>query len=533
MCEWIARFIEKREKVMKIDFGGKRRILGTLILVLGVGILGAYYYLQGRAKAEDYITAKIERGAIRKTINATGTLQAVKTVQVGSQVSGTISALYVDFNSVVRKGQVVAQLDPAIFQAQVAQQRANRENAHANLADAKARLLAAESTVMTQRAGVSSSVANLAAFKAQRDDAAKLLERQESLARSGIVADRDLESVRANYVAAQARYEQASAQLEQARANEQSAAKAGLEAAKAQVQQAQAQVKQSEAAVKLAEVNLSHTTIASPIDGVIVSRNVDVGQTVAASLSAPTLFTIANDLTQMWVIANVDQADIGVISSANRVSFSVDAFPGINFKGTINQIRLSPQEIQNVVTYNVVIDVKNEELKLKPGMTANLTFTIDERNDVLKLPNSALRFRPSDITQEQIREMLRNSASGSAPGTTGQRKRPEAEQTPGSPAGENTQRRGGFAASTAAVLAGQKRVVWVQGPDKKPQPRVIEIGITDGVSVEIAQGNLKEGDLVIVGQNVTTGNGTQNRQTTTPPGFGGAPGGGPGGGRPR
>ena len=544
---------------MKLNFGGKTRvILITSCLVLA-GVAGGYYYFNSSTGAEDFLTGKIEKGSIRKTVSATGTLQAVKTVQVGSQVSGTIAALNVDFNSVVRKGQVVAQLDPALFQAQVAQARANRESSRANLADARARLLAAEATLVNQRAGVTSSRANLAAVKAQRDDAARLLERQEALARGGIIADRDLESVKAAYEAAKARYDQAAAQLDQSKSAEESAAKAGLEGARAQVKQAEAQIKQTEAALQLAEVNLSHTTISSPIDGVVVSRNVDVGQTVAASLSAPTLFTIANDLTQMWVIANVDQADIGVISANNRVSFTVDAFPGENFRGTINQLRLSPLDVQNVVTYQVVIDVLNKDLKLKPGMTANLTFTIDERNNVLKVPNSALRFRPKDVTQEKIREIIR-AADSAAPPAAQEPKKPEGEKPtdsaqkpkegaqpgqPGQPgqrgqggqgrrqdqAGQQAERKpdgagAGFAPTTSAVIAGQKRVIWVLGPDKKPQPRVITIGITDGVFAEINEGAFKEGDLVIIGQNVSTNSSSTSNRPQTPPGFGGAPGGG-------
>ena len=547
---------------MKLNFGGKTRvILITSCLVLA-GVAGGYYYFNSSTGAEDFLTGKIEKGSIRKTVSATGTLQAVKTVQVGSQVSGTIAALNVDFNSVVRKGQVVAQLDPALFQAQVAQARANRESSRANLADARARLLAAEATLVNQRAGVTSSRANLAAVKAQRDDAARLLERQEALARGGIIADRDLESVKAAYEAAKARYDQAAAQLDQSKSAEESAAKAGLEGARAQVKQAEAQIKQTEAALQLAEVNLSHTTISSPIDGVVVSRNVDVGQTVAASLSAPTLFTIANDLTQMWVIANVDQADIGVISANNRVSFTVDAFPGENFRGTINQLRLSPLDVQNVVTYQVVIDVLNKDLKLKPGMTANLTFTIDERNNVLKVPNSALRFRPKDVTQEKIREIIR-AADSAAPPAAQEQKKPEGEKPadsaqkpkegaqpgqPGQPgqrgqggqggqgrrqdqAGQQAERKpdgagAGFAPTTSAVIAGQKRVIWVLGPDKKPQSRVITIGITDGVFAEITEGAFKEGDLVIIGQNVSTNSSSTSNRPQTPPGFGGAPGGG-------
>src|SRR5438105_5017156 len=414
---------------LKLILKGKRRLLLALVAVVAVAALG-FFYWGNRASAADYMTAKVERGNLRNTVTATGALQAVTTVQVGSQASGTISALYADFNSKVKKGQVIAQLDPATAQAQVAQARANLEQAQAavqqarastgqsraGVAAAQAKALAAGSTVQNGQAGVSGAQANVAVLKAQLDDALSFLHQQQSLAASGVIAERDLETAQTNYKTAEARYNQAVAQLNQALVTVQSASSAGTAQAQAEVQQAQAQtqqgqaqvlnaeaqVQQAQAALSLAEINLEHLTIRSPIDGIVVSRNVDVGQTVAASLSAPTLFTIAQDLTQMQVIANIDQADIGLVEQAKSVSFTVDAFPGQEFKGTIEQMRLNPQNVQNVVTYNVVIDVSNPDQKLKPGMTANLTVTIDERNDVLKVPNAALRFTPpssSDAAQ--------------------------------------------------------------------------------------------------------------------------------------
>src|SRR6266850_2849759 len=400
-------------------------------LILGGGALAiialaGFYFWGNQASAAQYMTAKIERGNLRNTVTATGTLQAVTTVQVGSQASGTISALYADFNSVVKKGQVVAQLDPAVSKAQVDQARANLAQARASLTQATAAVvnsragvsgaqasgLAAKSTVQNNQAGVSGAQANVEVLKAQQDDALSLLKQQESLLKAGVIAQRDYDVAQTAYKTAEARYNQAVAQLNQAMLTEQSASSAGIAQSQAQVQQSQAQVQQSQAqvqqaaaqvqqaqaALSLAEVNLSHTTITSPIDGIVVSRDVNVGQTVAASLSAPTLFTIANDLTQMQVIANIDQADIGLVENAKSVKFSVDAFPGKDFDGKIEQMRLNPQNVQNVVTYNVVIDVDNPEQKLKPGMTANLTITIDERNNVLKVPNSALRFTPQDAS---------------------------------------------------------------------------------------------------------------------------------------
>src|ERR1700741_5376914 len=395
--------------------GEKRYIIAFAAMVLVVA--AGFVFHSQQTSATTYLTAKVERGNLRNTVTATGTLQAVTTVQVGSQASGTISALYADFNSKVKKGQVVTQLDPSQMKAQVDQARANLEQAKASLAnaraavtDAQAKNLAAKSTVQNNQAGVSGAEANVAVLKAQQDDALSLLKQQESLLKSGVIAQRDYDVAQTTYKTAEARYNQDVAQLNQAKLTEQSASSAGIaqsqatveqsqaqvQQSQAQVQQAAAQVQQAQAALSLAEVNLSHTTITSPIDGIVVSRDVNVGQTVAASLAAPTLFTIANDLTQMQVIANIDQADIGLVEQAKSVKFSVDAFPGKDFDGKIEEMRLNPVNVQNVVTYNVVIDVANPEQKLKPGMTANLTITIDERNNVLKVPNAALRFTPQN-----------------------------------------------------------------------------------------------------------------------------------------
>jgi HlyD family secretion protein len=289
-----------------------------------------------------------------------------------------------------------------------------------------------------------------------------------------------------------------------------------VQQSQAAVSQAQAQVQQSEAALRLAEVNLAHTTITSPIDGIVVSRDVNVGQTVAASLSAPTLFTIANDLTQMQVIANIDQADIGLVEQAKSVKFSVDAFPGKDFDGKIQEMRLNPVNVQNVVTYNVVINVDNPEQKLKPGMTANLTITIDERNNVLKVPNAALRFTPQDATGQ------RGSGNWNGQGRRRQQTDNANDANSNSAGPQRTGGEGQFARSTAPVLPGQTRLVWVLGADGKPQARRITIGLTDGVATEVVDGNLREGEMVITGQTLSGASSTQNGQSQAP-GFGGAP----------
>jgi HlyD family secretion protein len=528
---------------------------GKKKLLIGGGLMAAvvfagFYFWGDDSTTPQYMTARVERGNLRNTVTATGALQAVTTVQVGSQASGTISALYADFNSVVKKGQVVAQLDPSTAKAQVDQANANLQQARASLAnaraavvnsqagvsDAQARSLAARSTVQNTQAGVSGAEANVAVLKAQQDDAMSLLKQQESLLKAGVIAQRDYDVAVTAYKTAEARYNQAVAQLNQAKSSEQSSSTAGIaqsqaaiEQSKAQVQQsqaqvaqAQAQVQQAQAALSVAQVNLSHTTITSPIDGVVVSRDVNVGQTVAASLSAPTLFTIANDLTAMQVIANIDQADIGLVEQAKSVKFSVDAFPGKEFEGKIEQMRLNPVNVQNVVTYNVVIDVANPEQKLKPGMTANLTITIDERNNVLKVPNSALRFTPPD-TQ-------RTGASGQGQGGQGQGQRRRQQQGDNATGGNGGENR--FAPASAPVLPGQIRVVWVMGQNGKPERRRISVGLSDGSATEVVDGELKEGDMVITGQQISGTSRTANTQST-PPGFGNAPrtGAGAGGGR--
>ena len=542
--------------------GRKKQLMlggGALALLAVAGI----YFWGTREAAAQYMTAKVERGNLRNTVSATGALQAVTTVQVGSQASGTISALLVDFNSVVKKGQVVAQLDPSVAQAQVQQANANLQQARAGLVqaraavansragvtDAQARALAAKSTVQNQQAGVSSSEANVAVLKSQQDDALSLLRQQESLLKAGVISQRDYDVANTAYRTAEARYNQAVAQLNQSVFSQQSAAGAGIaqsqaqiEASKAQVQQsqaqvqsAQAQVEQAEAALRLAQVNLAHTTITSPIDGVVVSRDVSVGQTVAASLSAPTLFTIANDLTQMQVIANIDQADIGLVEQAKSVKFTVDAFPGADFDGHIQQMRLNPVNVQNVVTYNVVIDVNNPEQKLKPGMTANLTITIDERNNVLKVPNSALRFTPPDATRQRGGNATGGSGEGGQGGQGRRRQQTEGGNAAGAnPSAQDGQQNSGgerrFAPASAPVLPGQTRLVWVLDNEGKPQSRRIKVGLSDGASTEVLEGNLQEGELVITGQTVTSANRAQSTQTPAP-GFGGAPRTGGGGRR--
>jgi HlyD family secretion protein len=312
------------------------------VLILGVLAVVVFILFGNRKNEPEFRTGKVVKGDIVKTVTATGTVNPVTTVLVGTQVSGTIKHIYVDFNSPVKKGRMIAMIDPATFEAQVDQARANLMSARANMEKAEATLI----------------------------DSKRSMDRNRELFSKNLIARSDLDTAETNY-----------------------------ETAKAQASAARAQIAQSEASLRLAETNLQYTKILSPVDGVVISRNVDIGQTVAASFQTPTLFTIAQDLTKMQIDANVDESDIGMIKVGQNVEFNVDAYPDIAFKGKVWQVRNAPITVQNVVTYDVVIKVDNSDLKLKPGMTANVSVVISAKKDILKVPNAALRFRPSEMTK--------------------------------------------------------------------------------------------------------------------------------------
>ena len=315
----------------------------ALLILVVLGVIGgagfAYYKYEQKPAPPTVNTAPVTRGDVVDTVGATGTLQAVKTVQVGTQVSGTIQNLYADFNSLVKKGQVLARLDPSLFQTQIEQARANLIRAQADLDRLKVSL----------------------------DDARTKLARAQELSSRQLIPASDLETAQVN-----------------------------VRSSEAQIRSSEAQVTQARASLNQNDVNLQHTVITAPIDGLVISRNVDVGQTVASSLQAPTLFVLAADLTKMQVVANLDESDVGRIRPGQHVSFRVDAYPADNFDGSVSQVRLQPIVQQNVVTYATVIDVPNPALKLKPGMTANVNIEINKRTDVLRIPNAALRFRPTN-----------------------------------------------------------------------------------------------------------------------------------------
>ena len=316
----------------------RRRLLYGLAAMVAAAALGGYYRARSTAAPPEITTAPVTRGDIVESVGATGTLEAVTTVQVGTQVSGTIQQLSADFNSIVKKGQVIARLEPSLFQTQIEQARANLVR----------------------------SQAEVERWRVTLDDFRTKLARAEELFGRALIPRNELETAQVN-----------------------------VRSAEAQLRSAQAQVTQAQASLNQNEVNLRHTVIVAPIDGIVISRNVDVGQTVAASMQAPTLFVIAADLTKMKVNASIDEADVGRMRPGQPVRFRVDAFPTDEFAGTVSQVRLQPAVVQNVVTYTTVIDVPNADLKLKPGMTANVTIEVARRDDVIRVPNTALRFRPT------------------------------------------------------------------------------------------------------------------------------------------
>jgi HlyD family secretion protein len=527
------------ERFKKVSSFIKRRrslLIGVFVLA-AVGI-GAALYFGNKASAGDYLTAKAERTNVEVTVSATGTVQAVTTVQVGSQVSGTVLELGADFNTNVKRGQVIAKLDPAIIQAQVENQRASVENSKAAVQNSQTEILNQDANVKAAAANLRSAEANLDVTRVQRDDAQDLVKRNEELRRKNVISDRDLLAAKAQANAAAARYDQAAAQVGQVKAAAE-AAKARREQANSSLAQSKAQLMQSEAQLRQSQANLEHTIITSPIDGVVVSRNVDVGQTVAASLQAPTLFTIANDLTKMQVIASIDEADVGQIKQGIQANFTVDAFPGETFRGEITQLRLNAQTLQNVVTYSAVIEVANPELKLRPGMTTNITIPVAKRDNVLAVPNAALRFKPS-LSEEEMRQKMeayRNKrqaerqAQGGQPAEQGRPNREGQPQGEGAQQAQSGQPGQGGQGSQGGGEGGQRRqgqMVWVLVGDKQIEPRFVRTGLTNGRMTEILGGDLQEGETIVIGQNDANGNSRQP-QTGTP--FGQRP---PmGGGRPR
>lgn len=433
----------------------KWTIIGTLLAA--IGLLTAFSF--ETKKAPQFYTEKVQKGDIQDVVQATGTINAVTTVQVGSQVSGTIQTLYADFNSHVKKGQVIAQIDPSLFKGALLQAQANLANANANLVAAKANLVKAQAASTQSKLDYDRSVA---------------------LANDGVIPAQQLDAAKATW-----------------QSND-----AAVGAAQAAVTQGAAQVQQNSAAVTVAKANLDYTTIKSPIDGTVIARSVDVGQTVAASLQAPTLFTIAQDLTKMQVYVSTDESDVGSIQTGQEAKFSVDAFPKDTFKGKVSAVRLNATTVQNVVTYTTVVDFDNPDMKLFPGMTAYVSIPVAQASDVVKVPNGALRFTP-DLTAQQLSDAYQKA--GITAGAGRGKKAQGTQQASG-------QQTTGSQATTA--------VVWKLDANKSLEPVQIKLGITDHTTTEVAQvlkGSLDPQDQVITG---AAGPSKSASATTAAPGMG-------------
>ena len=409
-------------------------VLGLVVLVGGGIGIRQWRKHAAAAAAPRYETVAVDRGPIVAKVTATGTLSALVTVQVGTQVSGRIKQIMVDFNSPVKKGQVIAKIEPALFQA--------------SLESARANYLAAQGTV--------------AKLEAQAENAKVQYDRSVALFDRKAIAQADLDTARAT-----------------------------MKAANGDVVASRGNMEQAKASLHQAQVNLDYTTIVSPTTGVVISRSVDVGQTVAASLSAPTLFLIAEDLTKMQVDTSVAEADIGKLKADMDATFTVDAYPSRTFKGKIRQIRNAPQTQQNVVTYDAVIDVSNPDLALRPGMTANVTFIYDHRDSALRVANAALRFQAPP-------ELARTAFGGGAAG--GQRPAGGGGPRPGgggvNPGGGGQRRMGGGRGGGAGGETPDRRMLWVlRGPT--PTPVRVRAGVSDGTNTEIETSELHEGDRVV------------------------------------
>ncbi len=437
----------------------QRRFLVIAILVVVGVLVGLFFLRRGKDDGADrYRTEAVSRGDVTTTVSATGTASAVTTVQVGSQVSGIVAKLYADFNSQVKKGQILAELDPTPFLQQVEQRRADVTKSQVEVANTQV-----------------------------------IFNRQKRLADAGLIAQADLDAAKAAYASSRA------------------------------------SLALSQAALKQAETNLGYAKIYSPIDGQVVARQYDAGQTVAASFSAPTLFTIAQDLTKMQVQADVDQSDIGQIKVGEVARFTVDAYPDQEFRGEISQVRLNATVTQNVITYPVIIAVPNPDGKLRPSMTANVTIEVSTVHDTLRVPNAALRFKPEIPVGKGAQgasgggrqagggagassgDPSGGSAAGGAGGGSGGRRRGAGGAGGGLPGG-------GSGGGSARKRQGQ--TVYVLGDKNALTPVWIRTGISDGHYTQVVQGKLNPGDKVV------TGVATLKVQGPTNPGA-------PGGGAPR
>src|SRR5262245_10528092 len=543
-----------------------KRVVSLVVVaaLAGAGVWG-YLYTQSRGSAPRFRLAAVEQGPLVATVSASGSLNAVTTVQVGSQISGQIKELLVDFNSPVRRDQVIARIDPDTFEGKGGQARAGLDSAKAAVVNQEAQVERARADVENARAALVEGQAQTAKAKVTVLDSQRDRDRKNELFRRELIARSEMDTAQATFDAAEAQVDSTRAK-ELALAAAIKSSEAQLKVAEAAAESSRAQVKQKEASLQQAQVDLDRTIIRAPVDGVVVSRAVDVGQTVAASLQAPTLFTIAQDLTKMQVETSVDEADIGRIKVEDRATFTVDAFSGQTFTGVVTQIRKAAQMVQNVVTYTVIISVENPGGRLLPGMTANVKLVYAEKPSVLKVSNAALRFRPAGAdagpapqsrpggpsaqpraegggrAAEDMRDGLLTALGLTAKQQTKlspilAEAREQMTTLRDLPDGERRARAEKIRQATrakirefltaeqrtkyderigrgrgGAVAGGTPGRVWIVDATGQPKAVPLVLGLSDGASTEVLHGDLKEGQDVITG----TGAGAQqNRPGTT------------------
>ena len=542
--------------------GGWRRRGVAVAVVVAVGAAAAWLLRPG-GEAGDvaYRLAEIERGSLIESVSSTGRLGALGEVELTSQVSGQVLQVLVDFNDPVSAGQVLARLDPEMFEARAAQAQADLAMARANLESDRAAVARAEADVRNAAAAVRSLEAQLETARIDLDAADRELQRQRELFARNVVTAVAVEEAVTRFDQRQAQFDQVRAQLEAQQATLDSR-RAALAMARAGIATAEAQVQRSQAQQNVARIELSHTEIRSPVDGTVIARNVEPGRTVSTGASAGPLFTIAQDLRRMQVQVNVDEADIGRIREGQRAAFSVDAYPGREYDGAVRQVRHAAETVQNVVTYTVVVSAANDDLSLLPGMTATARIVLDERSDALRVPNAALRYAPAGFVEGASADAgppvavagrtpgpgvgARGAAGGGPPGgfapqqlaaldlSEDQQRRLSETMAAARQDAAGLRERGAapeeirerIAAAALAVLtpeqraalqgaaAGQPRApastravrparVFVVGADGAPKPVAIRIGLTDGGFTELVAGDLDAGAQVIVGSNGT------------------------------
>ncbi len=434
------------------------RIRQTILLGVGVcaATLGGWWYMHA-GTAKQYRTEAAQRGRIQSTVSVTGTVSALLTVQVGSQVSGIVTTLHADYNSQVHKGELLAEIDPLPFQERVNQAQAALDSAKAAVDAAKATVRKSETDIRSAQATAESQKALVAQALAGERGAKITADRQQKLAASSIVSDDQFQSAKATYDVAVADREASDAQAHVAETTIDEM-RSARDAAKVQQTNAEAQVRQAQGALDSAKLDLEHTRITSPIDGVVISRQVDAGQTVAASFAAPQLFQIAQDLTKMQVDADIDESDVAKVRVGQVAQFTVDAMPTRTFEAVVRQVRESATNVQNVITYDAVMDVPNPDLVLLPGMTANIRIPVQVRENVLRVPNSALRYKPADDKAGPIVKPPPQS-----------QQKVQTQQT-----------------------------VYVLNGAGIPEVRKIQVGLSDGLYTEVLSGDLREGEAVVL-----------------------------------